>query len=588
MAETKTYGRSNGGANPGFKDPVYRALDVINKGFDVQVRQAARARAVQELFQESFIVTDPQGTRKLNSQRLYQALWRTAGRTKPLDFLIQGTDKDGIPVDPNQERLVTAGVATVMQKGGYNSAFRDKQGAAFNFLLYGDAFVQIGTNDDSKSDVPIKFRVVSPDNIYVDNFATAMRSTAAGASATKLVIIYTYSKERFDELFPGYPNCEGAIQRPNADRELIKSEEQWQKVEHKVEVAYSYDLTTKTYCVFAGSDSTVLECYEGDEYPFYLNNEAYIPVLQFICMPSAEGFYNEGIGTILWKLAVVSRELLNMEVNHIQDNTYPIVHLNLPKGQVATYFQKLRGAYQMRDEGKKGYVPMEYDPNRPNSEGVTAQTLTTQNLYNEWADLWNRLDQEIRRCGINIDELETGTDKTATEILALEENANAFVKQVMEYNATESQLAVDITMQVIKEFVSKNNKMPLNLDTKITLKSGKISRMGRVTLGMIAEELKTNNYWAQINARSGAIPSNNMQRAKINAILPLTQPGSLAWKKAVNALNEIDGFEADADEFLIQQEAPQIKGGMEAGLMEEDQTERLTINPRLKQQVAAI
>lgn len=571
---------------PNFKDPIVRALDVIVKGFDVQIRQAARARAIQELFQETFIVTDPKGTRKLNSQRLYQALWRTAGRTKPLDFIIQGTDKDGIPVDPNQERLVTAGTSTVMTKGGYNSAFRDKQGLAFNFLLYGDAFLQIGTNDDKKSDVPIKFHVVSPDNIYVDNFATAMRSTASGASATKLVIIYTYSKESFDEMFPGNEETEGAIQRNNADRELIKDTEQWMKVENKVEVAYSYDLTTKTYVVFAGTDSTELECYEGDDYPFWLNGEAYIPVLQFIGMPSAEGFYNEGIGSMVWKLAVISRELLNMEVNHLQDNTYPIVHMNIPKGEVAEYFNKLKGAYQMRDEGKKGFVAMGYDPNSPNSQRVTAETLLTQNLFNEWDAIFNRLDQEIRRLGINIDELEAGGDKTATEILALEENSNAFVKQVMEYNASESQLAVDITMNMIKEFVAKTNKTPLNLDTKIALDSGKIVRISRVTLGMIAEELKTNNYWAQINARSGAIPSNNMQRAKINAMLPLMQPGSLAWKKAVTALAQIDGFDAEADEFLMQAQTPQL--GTEPVQGQPSGTDRLTINSRVKEQLPVI
>ena len=123
---------------------VTKAQEVINDGFTVRNEQNGRLRMIQQLFEESFLIEDPKGTKKLNAQRIYQALWRTVGRSKMLDFMINGTTKSGNPVDPNKERLVTAGVSTVMEKGGMQSAFRDKQGLAFNMYLYGDAFLQIG------------------------------------------------------------------------------------------------------------------------------------------------------------------------------------------------------------------------------------------------------------------------------------------------------------------------------------------------------------------------------------------------------------------------------------------------------------
>ena len=565
---------------------VSRALQVIEKGFSVRNSQNGKIKAIQDLFRESFIVSDTKGTRKLNAQRLYQAMWRTAGRTKPLDFMINGVDKEGMPVDPNVERVVTDGVATVMKRGGFNAAFRDKQGLAFNFLMYGDAFLHIGTNDDKKSSIPIKFRVPSNDNIYVDNFATGIRSAASGASASQLVIVYTYEKELFDVLWPGNESVEGALPRNKNEKEQIKDTNQFLKDEHKVEVAFSYNLTTREYVVFAGNASTELQLEEGDAYPFIKDNEPYIPVLQFICMPASEGFYNEGIGSMVYKLAILQRELLNMEVNHITDNTYPITHVNIPKGQVAKYFKRLKQAHQMRANGKKGFVPMEYDPNSPNTERVSAESLLTENLFNEWQAVFDRLDQELRRLGINIDELDvTDQDKTATEVLALEESSNAFVKQIMEYNASESQVAVEITMDMITEFVGKKDKTPLNLTTNIS-SSVVESRVRQVNLGMVSEELKRNHYWADVNARSGALPSNNILRAEINALLPFMQPGSQAWRKAVGQLSQINNFEASPDEFLLTPEGPaQSPEGVEAPA---SQTDRKTINIRAQQQAPVI
>lgn len=237
----------------------------------------------------------------------------------------------------------------------------------------------------------------------------------------------------------------------------------------------------------------------------------------------------------------------------------------------------------MRTTGKKGYVAMEYDPNSPNSERVTAESLLTGNLYNEWQAVFDRLDQELRRLGINIDELDTTSDKTATEILALEENANSFVKQVMEYNATESQFAVEVTMDMIAEFVTKKDKTPLNLAVKIMLESGSQERMGQITLGMISEELKVNNYWVNINSRSGAIPSNNVLRAEINSVLPFMQPGSPAWKRAVGKLAQLSNFDADAEEFLMAQ-VPEDAPQPEESEAPVSGTDRLTINPRAEQQ----
>jgi len=180
-------------------------------------------------------------------------------------------------------------------------------------------------------------------------------------------------------------------------KELERDFEQTNELHDMVEVAYFYDIENKNYTIFAGTQATVLEEYSGDDYPFIKDDEPYIPVSQFICQPSSEGFYNYGVGSMLFDLAVVQQQLMNLAIGHAEDNVYPITLINVPEGESAKFFNKLKMAHEMRSVGKKGYVSMEYDPNNPNSSQVQAQQLLTQSLYQEWQIIYDRLDREIQR-----------------------------------------------------------------------------------------------------------------------------------------------------------------------------------------------
>jgi hypothetical protein len=97
---------------------------------------------------------------------------------KPHDFMIHGTGRK-----MHHEKIVTSGVSTVMDRGGYDSALRDKNGLHWNLLLVGDAFLQIGANTNKKSLAPILFTPVSRSNVYMDSFATGIRNRGTAGSA---------------------------------------------------------------------------------------------------------------------------------------------------------------------------------------------------------------------------------------------------------------------------------------------------------------------------------------------------------------------------------------------------------------------
>lgn len=553
--------------------------------------QVSEDNAIDALLESNFNIGEPFGTTKLNSQRLYQALWRTANRMKPLDFMIHGTGRA-----PYQEKLVTDGVSTIMDRGGYDSALRDKNGIFYNLLTVGDGILQVGMNTNKKSNAPILFTPVSRSNVYLDNYCSGIRNRGKAGSAYRAVAVFSYSWDQAIEEYPKLAKIGGPGKIPATYeqwRDPNRTNSQELILENETEIAYGYNIINgkENFTVFAGSACTVLEEYNGEDYPFDKAGDPYIPLLQFICVPSKRGPWNKGIGHLLYRLAVVSARMLNMELGHAEDNTYPITLINTPQAEAANFFQKLAMADKMRAAGKKPFVAMEYDPNNPGGSAVQAQSLLTNNLFQEWQQIYTILIREIQMLGINLEELNTDGNPTATEILSNEENSNSWVKQTMEYNASESQEAVEITLDTISKFVSKNSKVPLNLTTKIEFEGEEI-RADNITMGMVATEIKENNYFVKVNSRTGAIPSNTMLRAKVMQSLQFLPPGSPASMKAARQLAQLNDLDYSVEDFGMQPEgAPQGAPGAapegEAPPVDSG-TDRMSFLPRLSQQQPAI
>lgn len=549
---------------------IQTALEVIAKNLEKKNERDSINEKIQDLFEAGFEVREPKGARKINSKRLFQAMWRMAGRMKPLDFAVHGTGR-GEAI----EKVVSSGISTIMDKGGYVSALRNKNGAFFKLLLFGDGFTFVGANPEKGS--PIVFNPVSNTNIYTDQYANGIRTQGWGMDATKLVAVFSYSWAEFVSMFPGMDKKAGLGRIPReteTQEELERDDDDKFKMDDVVEVAYFYDIDNKVYSIFAGAACTLVQRLEGDEYPFVKDNKPYIPVLQWICYPGSEGFYNYGIGNMIYDLALMSQQMMNMELGHITDNTYPVELVNVPQGTESEFFNKLSLAHEMRVAGKRGYVAMGYDPNAPAQ--VSSQTLTSQNMFNEWQNMFDRLDRELQRMGIFLDEIDRGGNVTATQIMREEVAQNAFIKQIMEYNASESKFAVELTIDMITEFISKGNKMPVDMTVKVDTGQGEMPVEG-VTMGMISEELKTHNYFVRVNARTGAYPSEIMRAAQINRGLSVAQPGSAAQVKLYDAFSQVHDLDIPGQDFLAPMQTPQAVEPEGGGMT---QTDRQAINVR--------
>jgi len=464
---------------------------------------------------------------------------------KLLDFTIHGTGQDEW-----KEKLMSDGIATVMEKGQYNSSMYSKDGLFQKALSWGDGFDMVGTNPKENSEVPILFNPISNSNIYFDPYATVMRG-AWGRSVTKCVVIFSYSWKKACQLYPKLKE-KGAPGQVPRDMSMLKELERTYNQTAVLqgsditEIAYLYDLDEGVNAVFGGPTMTELELYKGKDYPFEMDGEKYIPVIHQMCMPSSAGFYNHGIFDMIYDYAVLTAELMNMAIGHAEDNVYPITMVNVPQGQASKFFNKLRTAHEMRQAGKKGYLAMESGASGQNS--AVASQLTTQSMWQEWEALYNTFTREVARLGIQLDEMDRGSGVTATQIMAEEESSTALIKQIQEYNAPEAKFAVQVTMDLIKKFVKKNNKTPLELTTNYVVEGVPIK--GDIyTLGDIADELRKNEYFVKVNSRSGANPSNVMQQAQLTKILPGLPPGSPAWVKAYRRLSALNDQEFTEEEL---------------------------------------
>ena len=563
------------------QDPVLkRALKTISDNVDQKVKHDSEINLIQRLFKEGFEVKDPTGTKKIGSKTLQQALWRVVNKMKFLDFQIQGTGKDEII-----EKVVTDGVWTVAEEGGLTRALRDKGGSFWDLALYGDGFIYVGTDPDDK--YPIRFSPISPSNLYVDAYATGFRSGGIGKDVTQCVVVYTMSPDealrRYGDRFPKIKKAKGKIKRYlTLDKDQERTFQQESKIKSDiVEVAFYYDINKEEYLMFAGSDNVILEKKVGDKYPFVKDKVSYIPILHFICQPSSDGFWNYGIGQILYDLAVVTRRLINMGVGHVDENVYPITLVNVPNGEAAEFFNKLQLAHEMRAAGKKGVVAVEYDPSNPGAGRVDASALITQStLMTEWQVLLNRLDNEIKRIGINLDDISRGSNPTASQIISEEENADSFVRQVMEYNASESQFTIELVLDFMAKFIKPSDDTPLNLTTSIGLTSEGEINVKDITMGAIAEEIKDYHYFVKVNSRTGALPSNIMRIAQLNRQMSITPPNSPAFVKLWQKYAKLNDVELSAEDYVGQQpEGQEEPANTEPGEALPTPTDKREINP---------
>ena len=530
------------------------ALAMIGNMTTIKNRRDQRNFANQELLEMGQWTTEPVAPRFLESKLAWQAVEKMIQKTKFLDYQIHGTGRPEWA-----EKMVAKGITTVLENGGFDRAFSDKAGVKDKMYAFADVFVQIGT-DAQNPENPITFNVLSNSNVYFDNYAITMRGGNNGSCVQEMAVIFSYPWAQATKLHPklkrkGSP---GQIPRDIAyNRELEKTWQQEVTDADITEICYYYNLTTQTYTVFGGAGCLELETKRGEAYPFMMDGKPYIPVIHFKCLPSSIGFYNRSLVDIIYDISISYRQILNQALFHAQDNINPYILLNLPTGESSEFFNKLAYADELRAEGQKGYIPVEYDAGGAN--GVNAQPLTTQNNMAEFQILREILTDEVKRIGVNLNDIDYAGNPNEMQILKEEENSQALAKRIMAGNRSEIKFLLECVMDFIAKY-AQGSEVPLNLTTTLTMIDPETGesvdvKAEEANLGMVADELNNFHYFAEVDGQSGAEQSNVMEQTQIDRALSVALPGTPAYFKLAQQKAMVNNRDITVDE--LQPPAPE-------------------------------
>ena len=471
---------------------------------------------IQDLYSEQFSLERHGGKKMLNGFLLFQCLWKTATKMKIPDFTICHKSLD-------EKTLfdVNLAINSIVRDSCLVNAFTDKTAVFFRSLLFGDAFVRIGASYDS----PIKFETCSIQDIWIDSNALEMRSSGGNIDVDELAISYYYSKSEFDSLYPNFSNKVIAGKVPFFDG----SDEG-----DFVQVVHYYSRSRREYIVLAGSNAVSVFSVCGDDYPYYdLHNKPYIPVLHFACFPSLDGFYNSGLGNLLYNLHIETRRLMNMAISAISNRVDPLYTITMKKSKIAEFQNWFYKALEAKSRGEMGIIPVDTDENG-NAEYGRVQSIIGEELSNEFERLLAQYDQIVKRLGINLDDISYSGD-TARHTILREENSSNFVRQIIEQNSSEFRFAIECILSAIRDFVAHDDN----------------SRIASMTMGELSQILADDGFYVDVDLRSGAYLNNAFEIAKIDEVLKHLPRESKAYSKVISERSKLLGVEIQEDDLNV-------------------------------------
>jgi hypothetical protein len=196
----------------------------------------------------------------------------------------------------------------------------------------------------------------------------------------------------------------------------------------------------------------------------------------------------------------------------------------------------------MQRNGEEGYMVNQMDFTGLQSGQV--QTFQTAPITTEWERITNFLDTQLKRWGIHIDAFNSPASKTATQIIAETEVADSFIAQIQENNADEYEFLYEVCLDLIKRYGSTKSKCLINTKSKVYYDEvDEEIELPGITVGMIVEQLKNNDFYVNANRRSGVIPSNVVEMARVSRQMTVTPPGTVAFNRLWAQMAAINGHE---------------------------------------------
>lgn len=535
---------------------VKEALELISKQSKSYSNRNTDLEKLKQIDDDIFKVEDPSGRDKLPSGLPRQIINKIKGQ-----MTIPSSSYHCDDANEYETTAIRNAIEYILDEGGFEEAFLSKPSVAGDSLMYGDGFIRIGIDEDSE--VPVKFDNIDPTAVFVDQGATVMRSKRGTRAVQRLAVIDSYNYNQALSMYQSTNFGKGEIPKSSdLTKEFIKTSQQdTEEEDETTEVCHYYDISDKenpTHIIFAGSQCTLIEENQGKSYPFWLDDKTpFIPVGQFLCFPSNEGFYNYGILHVFYKYALLRQQILNKLINQALSNMSDINVLNVEMGKEGLYIQKIREAKKIREKGEQPFII--------NDSGQEVKiTQLQREEYNQSLDqLYSDMDREIKRWGIDLDAIREGTGATATQIRLEAEAQSEFVQLLVDTNTQFFEFAHVATMALIKKYVSKSSKykVPVNVEMeKLKMENGEITGIEKdamgmpikdtykaITLGDIARILNEKKFRVEINTKTGVVEKDTLKTARWSEMAQFAGANPNLLRTVVTNMASANGLKISED-----------------------------------------
>jgi len=534
-------------------------------------------KTIQDEYRLCSSVCEVKGVRKNESKLLHVALQKTLSKIKMLDWQAHATG-----VDEEIEHIVTQALINIAEKGGFIDALKT---AMHNMALYGDAFIHIYIDKSEK--YPIRFKCPDIDRVYIDPFASALRSNGGLRTADEVVIAYDNTLDSFESDFEDYPNSKkvaignlpgidehGSFTEPDNYDEAVKN--------NSLQTGYYYKRSKKKFGIIAGGKATEL-LDSNDDYPFTHNGKPDFPLVHLKGWKKAEGFYHYALGHLLTTESRSQRRVQNWSDWNMERNVKGLMMVDVPLGKAGEFWQKYRQANIALANGRDGIITMERGIG-DNSQ-MQINKFASDPVSNELERFNDRHDRQIKRLGIPLDEIDRSASESATQTLAEETRADLFAQEFMRSNAPEVKFVWETIIELVKEFISKNDDTVIELTTDVTdieLSDGSFFE-AKPTMGWLKDELTKENYFIKVKELSGVIKSPTRELSEIQTLLPLARTPQQAEKLISRAFRVLDkdDVKKQSSKDMFPEGVPE--GGMKAvpneGMVNPDAAKKFLPNP---------
>lgn len=498
---------------------------------------------------------DPtKSNKRTNSSMLHKLTYKTLKQLDLPSFSMFASEAS----EPKRS-LVQSLLESALKEAGWRKVLTGKKhGAQKEAYTTGDSIIGCGSNPDGH--FPFTFWNQNIFKVFANIDATELRNPGSEQEVRKWVIVKEY---QYEQAISSMPDLKGKVslgclpyQQADSGENRQTDEQEALKEARKFQIAYCYDLDYEDpesgkkglYCEIAGANGYKRKELVGDDYPFRNKyGDPELPYAHLIGFASEEGFFNQGIFQICYKLGEMHRVLTNMGITYTLSNSNPlrIVTTNKSEDEFAG------DVARAQRDAKDGKVPILINRDGKDFGGVS--TLASNPIINEVNMILQLIEKDLMQMGFNVNDISTNTSKTLGALQLEVAASSELIKYLQKENAPAYEELLGLFIQYLVDREVDDSDIPLAAKTIIRGKDGsqnevtgvpEVDDMGqpirddmgrpKISRGFTLEDLKTElrRYEWTIEVSGGVVNNPVLEDAQLRDIIA-SAPGTKAAQQAL-------------------------------------------------------